>query len=100
MEGISMLFKKSVEAKVISKNIEELEEPPVMAASAASTMLGMAVMQDENRAMWDRVTRYWVSFSAGDKTKEFEVERQIYDLLNVGDVGTLEYSGTNFLSFE
>jgi hypothetical protein len=95
-----MFFKKSVEAKVLSKNFEELVNPPVFAASSVNSMLGMAAMQDDNKSMWDRATRYYVSFSVGDKTKEFQVERQIYDLLSVGDEGTLVYSGTKFISFE
>ncbi len=95
-----MLLKKRVEAKVVSKNAEELESPPVYAASGANPLLGMAAMQDENKTMWDRVMRYYVSFSAGDKTKEFQVERQIYDLLNVGDEGTLVYSGKKFIAFK
>ena len=95
-----MLFKQRIEAKVLSKNIEELEDPPVFAVSGANTMLGMAAMQDDNRSMWDRTTLYYAVFSVGNKTKQFRIDRQVYDHLNIGDTGTLVYSRSNFISFE
>ena len=34
------------------------------------------------------------------KTKEFRVDRNEYDALNIGDKGMIEYSGNKYISFE
>ena len=95
-----MLFQKKVEAEVVSKNVEELEDPPALEASGAYSVVGMAAMQDESRSMWRRTTLYHVSFSIDEKTKEFRVDRNEYDALNIGDKGMIEYSGNKYISFE
>jgi hypothetical protein len=95
-----MLFQKKVKAIVLSKNVEELEDPPALEASGAYSVVAMAAMQDESRSMWRRTTLYHVSFSIDGKTKEFRVDRNEYDILKIGDKGMLEYSANKYISFE
>ena len=95
-----MFFKKKAEAVVVSKNVEEREDAPIYAASGACSLLEAAAMQDKSKSMWDKTTLYNVSFSIGGKTKNFRVERGIYDTLKDGDKGTLVFNGSKFISFE
>lgn len=95
-----MFWKKKVHAKVLCKGMEETEDPPVLGASRGNSMLALAAMQDESRSMWKRSTVYSVSFTAGNKTKDFFVDRSTYEKLEPGDEGMLTYKGGDFLSFD
>ncbi len=94
-----MFWKKTVRAKVLCKGMEETEDPPILGASRGNSLLALSAMQDESRSMWKRSTVYSVSFTVGNKTKDFFVDRNTYEQLEPGDEGMLTYNGGTFHSF-
>ena len=94
-----MVFRKKVSAAVLSKGMEEFEDPPVLGASGSNSFLGFAAMQDESHSMWKRSSVYTVSFTVKDTVKDFYVDQTVYDQLEPGDRGTLTYSGSRLISF-
>ena len=95
-----MFWNKKVHAKVVGKLREEVEEPPLAGASKDTSLMFLTAMQDESRSMWNRSELFTVSFAFGGKTKDFYVDRDVFDTLEEGNEGILTYSGNEFISFE
>ncbi|MBQ1440113.1 MAG: hypothetical protein IIZ10_10510 [Solobacterium sp.] len=95
-----MAFRKKVHAVVLSKGLEEVEDPPLLGASGGNPMLALASMQDESHSMWKRSVVYSVSFRTGTTAKEFFTNRALYEQLEPGDEGILVYSGSTLISFK
>ena len=64
-----MAFRKKVHAVVLSKGLEEDEDPPLLGASGGNPMLALASMQDESHSMWKRSVVYSVSFRTGARIR-------------------------------
>ena len=94
-----MLFKKTVQAKVIHKLIEESEEPPLVGASKDTSLMFLTAMKDESHSMWKRSELFVVSFDVGGKAKDFYVDRAVFDSLEEGEEGELKYSGNELIEF-
>ena len=95
-----MFWNNKVHAKVVGKVIEEVEEPPLVGASKDTSLMFFAAMQDESRSMWKRSELFVVSFAFDGKSKDFYVDRDVFDTLEEGNEGILTYSGNKFISFE
>ena len=94
-----MLFKKTVQAKIVAKIIEEVEEPPLVGASKDTSLMFLTAMKDESHSMWKRSELCLVSFDIGGRTKDFYVSRDVFGSLEKGDEGILTYSGNEFIEF-
>ena len=94
-----MLFRKTVQAKIAAKIIEEAEEPPLFGASKYTSLMFVTAMKDESHSMWKRSELFVVSFDIGGRTKDFYVSRDVFDSLEEGDEGILTYAGNEFIAF-
>ena len=100
MGEVKIFWKKTVHAKVLCKEAEETEDPPVFGASGSNSLPALSAMPDESRSMWKRTAVYFVSFTVGHKTKDFFVDQKTYEELEPNEEGTLNYKGSTFLSFD
>ena len=95
-----MFWNTKVHAKVAGKIREEVEGPPLVGASKETSLMFITAMQYESRSMWKRSVLFVVSFAFGGKTRDFYVDRDVFDTLEEGYEGILTYSGNKFISFE
>ena len=95
-----MLFKKTVQAKIVAKIVEEVEEPPLVGASKETSLMFITAMKDESHSMWKRSELFVVSFDVGGRTKDYYVSRDVFGSLEEGDEGILKYSGNEFIDFD
>ena len=95
-----MLFMKTVQAKIVAKKVEEVEEPPLVGASKETSLMFITAMQDESHSMWKRSELFVVSFDVSGRTKDFYVSRDVFGSLEEGDEGILKYSGNEFIDFD
>lgn len=90
-----MIFEKTVKAKVISLNIEDIESIDVH-----NDLTSAMAAVEKSKSMYWHVKRYHVVFCTEENTtKEFVIDRKLYDELAEGRNGVLTYYGNKMVSF-
>ena len=73
---------------------------PVVESTAKVVDKYHRVIHHHNRVGVSRHRVWYIVFDSDGGRKEFRVERDEFDRLNVGDTGTLKSQGTCYLGFE
>lgn len=83
---------KRTEAVLEAKYCDERENAPL----AGGIIFAYG---DVSHSFMSKDIRYMVSFRLGGKKRDFRVDKEVYDRLEEGSRGTLEYRGKEFMGF-